>query len=44
MGLPGLLLVDNGFNNHGGRVDPGQGHEQGECPRYGNDEPEIMIK
>ena len=38
--LPGLLLVYDGLDDHGGGVDPGQGHEQGEGPRDGNDEPE----
>ena len=41
--LPGLLLVYDGLDDHGGGVDPGQGHEQGEGPRDGNDVIVIVI-
>lgn len=34
-GVPLLLLVNNGLDDHGGRVDPRQGHEEREGARDG---------
>ena len=35
--------MDNWLDNHGGRVDPGQGHEHGEGPGDGDDEPVLYV-
>lgn len=40
---PLLLLVDDGFDDHGGRVDPGQRHEQRERPCDGDDETILYV-
>ena len=41
--LPHFLFMDNWLDNHGGGVDPGQGHEHGEGPRDGDDEPVLDV-
>ena len=41
--LPHFLLLDNTLDNHGGWVDPGQSHEHGEGPGYGDDEPVLDV-
>ena len=35
--------MDNWLDNHGCRVHPGQGHEHGEGPGNGNDEPVLNV-
>ena len=40
---PHLLLVHNRLDDHGGGVDPGKSHEEGEGPGDGDDEPVLDV-
>jgi len=40
---PLLLFVDDALNDHGGRVDPGQRHEERKGARDGDDEPVLDV-
>ena len=40
---PHLLLVHDRLDDHGGGVDPGEGHEEGEGSGDGDDEPVLDI-
>ena len=40
---PHLLLVHDRLDDHGGGVDPGEGHEEGEGSGDGDDEPVLDV-